>query len=413
MSDVTANVQDVLTRTMSMAGPLQDAGIDHRAFFLADAAARLAQDGPLLSSARAALETSSGLSAPMIAWALSSTLSTFDVDALRRLARNAMPPRPGAFAARSGNLAVVVLSGNVFTACLKAVAVPLLLGFPVIAKASSRDDALPRALALALKEADRELSRAYEVVTFDRDDETQARALFAQADVVSAFGADASIVGIRALLPARVALIAHGHGLGAAWINAAALRNESEADELARRLALDVAAYDQRGCLSPQTVWIQNGGQVTPARFAELLRARLEELSRDLPRGPGALSTQSAELQWRGVSATLGELLEGPDFAIALEQGDSAPRPSPGMRNVQLIALDDESLVLERLKAFGVHLKCLAIANMSDASKLAVALPSPLAPRICSLGRMQTPSLDSLSDGLAPWEGFQRWIDLD
>lgn len=413
MSDGTANMHDLLTRTRDMAALLHDAGIDRRAFFLADAAARLAQEGLLAESTRAALTTSSGLSAPMVAWGLSSTLDTFDVDALRRLARNAMPPRPGAVAARSGKLAVVVLSGNVFSACLKAVAVPLLLGFPVIAKASSRDDVLPRALALALQEADPELSRAYGVVSFDRDDEARANALFAQADVVSAYGSDTTIERIRTQLPAKVSLIAHGHGLGAAWISAAALRSEAEAAELARRLALDVAAYDQRGCLSPQTVWIQSGGHVAPARFAELLHARLAELSRELPRGPLALANQSAELQWRGVSASGGQLLEGSDFAIALEQGDATPRLSPGQRNVQLIAVDDESRVLERLEGFGVHLKCLGIANMSDATKLAVALPPSVAPRICGLGRMQTPSLDSLSDGLAPWEGLQRWIDLD
>jgi hypothetical protein len=410
MSD--RSLAELLARTMEMAGPLHDAGIDRRAFFIADAAAHLAQQGPLAESTRKALEASSGLSAAMVAWGLSSTLATFDVDALRRLARNALPPRPGAFAARPGRLAVVVLSGNVFSACMKAVAVPLLLGFPVIAKASSRDDALPRALAIALQQADPELARAYGVVSFDRDDEAQASALFAEADVVSAYGSDATIALIRQQLPAKVSLIAHGHGVGTAWITASALRSDSEASDLAQRLALDVAAYDQRGCLSPHTVWIQNSGQISAARFAELLQTRLAELTVQLPRGSHALTDRSAEVQWRGVSATTGRLLEGEDFAIALEQ-DSAPRLSPGQRNVQLIAVDDESQMLDRLKAFGVHLKCLGIANMSDAAKLAVNLPPTVAPRLCALGRMQTPSLDSLSDGLAPWEGLQRWIDVD
>ena len=56
----------------------------------------------------------------------------------------------------------VVLAGNLFTATVRAVFVPLLLGIPVTVKASSRETLFPRMLRDALLHEDPELGRAVE-----------------------------------------------------------------------------------------------------------------------------------------------------------------------------------------------------------------------------------------------------------
>ena len=45
----------------------------------------------------------------------------------------------------------------------------------------------------------------------------------------------------------------------------------ADAEETAHKAAYDVALYDQQGCLSPQLVYVEEGGAVTPKELAALL----------------------------------------------------------------------------------------------------------------------------------------------
>jgi hypothetical protein len=96
---------------------------------------------------------------------------------------------------------------------------------------------------------------------------------------------------------------------------------------------------------------------------------------------------------------------------VALESHGNL-RLSPGYRNLQLLELDCEAELCAKLSPLGIHLKCVGHAGV-DAKALARALPQNLAPRLCALGSMQTPKLTSITDGLAPWDGLVRWVDLE
>ena len=47
-----------------------------------------------------------------------------------------------------------------------------------------------------------------------------------------------------------------------------------------------MALYDQQGCLSPQLIYVEEGGAVTPKEFAALLATGLAHWHTELPRGP-------------------------------------------------------------------------------------------------------------------------------
>ena len=87
---------------------------------------------------RQALCLSTGLSRAVLAFGLESTFETFDLP--RVLAIRAQAPE---FAQNRTQLAAVVLAGNVFTVGARALLVLLILGVPVLAKASSRDVVFP------------------------------------------------------------------------------------------------------------------------------------------------------------------------------------------------------------------------------------------------------------------------------
>jgi hypothetical protein len=306
----------------------------------------------------------------------------------------------------------VVLAGNVFTAAIRAVTLPLLLGMPVLAKSAGQDSAFVAWLTRALNSADPALGSAFQYVDFSSQQEALTRALFEGADTVVAYGSDATLRAVRAELGADVSFIGHGHGLGAAWIDRGALQDRASAARVAEALALDVAAYDQRGCMSPLLAWVTTGQAVSPAAFSQLVFDALGALARSLPRGPLPLDVAGAQLSFRGIGALRGTLLEGDGYAVAYD-GDGPLRVSPGYRNLLLLDLPDAEALPKQLSPLGVHLKCLGLAGVDDVRSVRQALPARVAPRLCAVGRMQEPPLDALQDGLSAWEGLVRYTDSD
>ncbi|MFW6052084.1 MAG: acyl-CoA reductase, partial [Myxococcota bacterium] len=402
-------VRDVAVRAAGTGPALRALGPEHIARALAGAIARVTDPtSPVGAHARDELARSTGLSTPMVDWALGTNVAPATAERLLGLHA---PPQARAEPVPA-RLCVAVLAGNVFTAALRAVAVPLLHAVPVVAKASSRDDAFPRLLRRALAEVDPEVAPGLSVLTFAGGREALEDALFAEADVVQVHGSDATVARIRARLPATTRLLAHGHGLGVGWVPAAALPDAATARRVARAVALDVAAFDQRGCLSPHAVFVQTGGAASGADFAELLHAGLAELDRTLPRGALPTELGAAQVQWRGVAAARGRLLEGRHHAVSHE-GEGPLRLSPGWRNVAVLDAPDVAAWMAQVRPLGVHLKAVGIAgDAAHRAEVAAALPAPLAPRLCAVGEMQTPPIDGLADGDPPWLGMIRWAEL-
>jgi hypothetical protein len=350
----------------------------------------------------------------MVDWALRTNVATATPDALFTLLRTRRGPlaEPRNLASPP-RLVVVWLAGNVFTASLRGLFLPLLAGAPVVAKASSRDDVFPRLLAQVLEEVDPPLAGSLAVVVFEGGNEQVQDALLTQSDAVAVYGSDATLASIRARIPSTTQFIPHGHGLGAVYLPSDALEDERAARRAAEQVALDVAAFDQRGCLSPHAVWVERGAGADARTFARLLAEHgLKPLARSLPRGALPTSAGAAQLQWRGVAAARGELFEGDGYATSYE-GESSLRLSPGWRNVSVLDCGGPDDLARRLQPLGHHLKAIGVGGrLEHRTRVARRLPAPLAPRISAIGEMQTPPMDSLADGESPWAGLTRWIEI-
>lgn len=361
------------------------------------ASARLLDPGDELArDTRARLATSTGLSAPMIDWGLTTTLTTLQPPALRELARWPEGQTP------VSQLIAVVLAGNVFAATIRALSLPLLAGAHVLAKAATADAVLARAWKRALDRADADVGARLEVTQFARDDSAATRMLCSQADALSIYGDDDTVRILAAQAGEGCRVITHGHGLSAAYVSREVLNDHAAAREAALRLALDVAAYDQRGCLSPQFVFVESGASITPRAFAQLLAEEaLRELERNLPRGEG---DNAAELQWQAVASVRGELFRAPTHAVSFE-ADQPARPSPGGRMLAAHSCQGIAALIDRLQPFMRHLKCLgAAADERTRAQLSAALSGVT---VCEAGQMQTPAFDSDADGLPALAGLR------
>jgi acyl-CoA reductase-like NAD-dependent aldehyde dehydrogenase len=364
-------------RVRSASAALQELSVEERVQAIASACAALREpDAELLR----VLSASSGLSEPMARWALETTFGAFDEDALRALAQKAQPHARGVAA---------VLAGNVLTAAARPMLLPLLVGVPVFAKASSRDDVLPHAIARAVSAAHPMMGMACAVATFGHGDIARLDALLAGADCVQVLGSDEAVASVRERLRSDQTLVGRGHGLGLGVVLAA-----SDLERAASAFARDVAAYDQRGCLSPHAIMVE-GDDARAEAFAKALH---EALGRELPRGVVPADAAAEQLQWRGVAAARGVLHVGDSWAVSCEHGASL-RPSPGYRNVGVYTLASASALARRVAPFARFLKSLGVAGAAS------ELPE-LAPYICDAGSMQTPPLGAPLDGLRPLTGF-------
>ncbi len=399
MSDAVELAIDRVTS----AGRVLRAASDERVLAWIDAAIGSISDATssVGREARSAIAARSGLSSEGAAWALDTTLTEPRRPALDH-ALAAMRRSFGSYRATPVRSHALVLAGNVFTACLRPIVWSLLARVPTLVKVATLDEGLPDLFGVALSAIDPELGESVSVLQPQGSSAALFARLATRVDLVSAHGGDHAIGEMRAATSPTTDFVAHGHGLGAVVVLRDALSAQVQA--LASSIARDVAAYDQRGCLSPQMILVERGGELSPRDLASLVASHgLASLAASMPRGVLPLDIGAQQVQWRGLASSLHELFEGDGYATSFEGGGAA-RPTPGYRNIAVHAFDTVDEVGARLAPYGAHLKVVAIAG--DEKRL--VLPPPLSPRVCAPGEMQRPSLIAPTDGVAPWHGLVR-----
>lgn len=323
------------------------------------AGARLADANDNLGrEARARLPSATGLSPASVSYALEHCLETSPgLAALEQLCL-AAPEAPRAH---------VVLSANVFTAPLRAIALALASSERVFVRPSRREPVMAELL--------REASRGQFEIVSALDP--------APGDHVWAYAADESLAAIAASLPTGVVYHAHGFGYGAALLDSAACQD----GEAARRLALDTALFDQRGCLSPRFAVVHAPLDDTLA-FARSLAAALDDWQTLLPRGDLEHTELEAMVRFRETMTYASECCLGSDAGnvAVLRDPEQFPLPPVG-RNLLLLSTSDWRAPL--------------VANAAQLTQLGIAgsfAPLPGHVRTAPLGHMQRPPFDGPVD---------------
>ena len=204
---------------------------------------------------------------------------------------------------------------------------------PVLFKASSAEPHFAPAFLAALGKRLPTLRDAYAAATWTGGNEAIETPLRAAARLVVAYGGEATIDALQAAATRR--LIAFGPKLSLGWVGA-----DADLDRAARGMALDIALFDQRGCLSVEAVLVE---QTAAEPFAEALAKALSALATELPPGrSGAaeragvrLAREDADLRalpWHGDALDAG--------TVILESNDRI-HPSPGLRTVRMHSVSE------------------------------------------------------------------------
>jgi hypothetical protein len=307
------------------------------------------------------------------------------------------------------DLLAVVAAGNVLGVALPKAALALASGTPCFVKTASGEPLLGVLFAATLGEADENVGSALGVAWWRGGDRRWEEPLVRSADSLVAYGSDAAIEALRRMAPREF----FGHGQRA---SAAAVRLEgSRADEAAATAAaLDIAMYDQLGCLSPQGVWTIGSPQARLG-FAEALAVELERLAGRLPRGRVSPEASAAirrlrdEFEWRelaGEEVRSFASARGTEWTVLVENS-SRFRPSPLHRTVFVLPLERPRDLVEALGEVRGRMECLGIFPYPD-SELEAAAEAAGVPNAVRLGRMHRPTLRWRQGGFGPLCGIVR-----
>lgn len=320
------------------------------------------------------------------------------------------------------DLAFLILSGNIVGVGIWDIVFCLLCKTPVLVKPSLDEPVLPTLFALTVEKFAPELAPSIAVIPFPSEREDLLTVALNECDAVVVYGTDETVKAVKQKTPAKVRFVERGHRFSVAIVD------ENFADEwTAELLALDLARFDQRGCLSPQVCFVV--GQKTGNaghEFGEKLAQALERVERELPTNLNE-SEKIAVSQFRLTCEMLGAKVLSPPNAgwtVAVWVEDQKVRNATGEANwrkvacaarvIHIVPVDSLDKVFEMLRPFGRFLQGVALAvDSSEAERIAEAFGQMGASRVCPIGQLQIPPIEWSQDGKHLISELVRWCDLE
>ena len=248
-----------------------------------------------------------------------------------------------------------------------------------------------------------------------------AAPLYAQAEVVLAYGSNETITQVRSLVPITTRFIPYGHKLGVALVGRAAL-DTARGPATARLVAHDVVRYEQQGCYSPHMVYVERGGRVSPREFAQYVAAALANLAHRYPLRTLQFEETTAIADWRRaaeVRAMSGERFEliGAEratWAIAYSDTPLAIEPGATHRTLSVVAVDTLEHAVECIAPGARFLQTVGVAVDARAlHPLAQKLSAIGATRITAIGRMTQPEAGWHHDGRCNLADLVRFVEIE
>lgn len=267
----------------------------------------------------------------------------------------------------------VSLAANVFTAPLRAIALALASAPRVDVRPSRREPIFT------------ELLHEASAGEFDLVTNLAPRA----GEQVFAYGSDETLSELRRMLPAGVVFHGHGAGIGIAVVDETGLDGEPD---LALRLALDTAAFDQRGCLSPRLVLV--AADTPRARaFAVDVGRKLALIERKIPRGTLSTDDRAEILRYRATMTYLAEVIEAETSTVVFDDEARRLPIAPTSRNLSIVKTNAPHEFIDPIRP-AIAAVGLACGPELEA-RVKQAVPRA---RISPVGQMQTPALDGPVD---------------
>jgi hypothetical protein len=331
------------------------------------------------------------------------------------------PTRGHAVFATGPALTTHVLAGNVPGVAVTSVVRALLVKSASFAKTSHREPVLTPAFARALAHADPDLADCIAVSWWAGTDLQRTREAASAADAIVCYGGREAVDGIRSLAPRDALFLEHGPRISFGLVAREALISAESTRTTADAVARATALLDQQGCVSPQLVYVETSGHLTPKLFGRLVADRLMDLQDTLPRGTldaaeaAAIHAFRASAEFREISGENIELIVPADTSFTvLFETDPTFLGTPLNRVLRIKEVSDLGIVPGLLHPFRTLLQTAAFA--APPARIAA-----LAPRLVAAGVTRMTSFEDMPfpppfwhhDGRGPLRELLRFSDLE
>ena len=344
----------------------------------------------------------SGYSEELLAASIEALAAPFSSARLGAFSRKVSPRR---------DLVGFVMPGNLPGAGLHEVVIALVSGCSLMVKTAASEPDFMHEFADAVERHSPTLARRIAVFDWSREQRELTAALRESCDRIVVFGDDDTILNLGASARLRRAGGSEGNerfaGFGnrvsgaivAANSNEGGGRNEAPEAMLAR----DVTLFEQRGCLSPHHIFVEDGDGSRAFAFAAGIAGTIERLARALP-PPGGLRLEDAaavrrareSARWRGLGGDSVQLWEGTGLGwTVIYDRDAHFTVSPGFRTVCVSPFFELEDLERRLEPVRGRVEAFAIAGRPRANdQLRVLLRELGASYVCGAGAMQSPPIE-------------------
>ncbi|HEY2082587.1 MAG TPA: acyl-CoA reductase [Verrucomicrobiae bacterium] len=323
--------------------------------------------------------------------------------------------------ARGPELLAHIAAGNIPNPTLMSIALGVLTRSAQFVKCASGAAFVPRLFAHSLYEIEPKLGACLEIAEWRGGRADVEKALFENADCVTATGSDEALTAIRHHLPARARFLGYGNQLSFGYVTGEAVSG-FQAKKTAAQAATDVVAWNQLGCLSPHVIYVEHGGAVAAEHFAEMLAEELAKREETEPRGEVAAETAATIASRRAFYEV--RAAHSPDTRFwrsenstawtVVYEADARFQLSCLNRFIYVKGVSDLKTALEGADPVRGKVSTVGIAAGEEkAGALAAQLAAWGVMRVCSLGRMQNPPLTWRHDGRPALGDLVTWMDFE
>jgi hypothetical protein len=322
--------------------------------------------------------------------------------------------------ARGPLLLAHIAPGNIPNPILSEMVFGLLTRSAQFIKCPSNGAFIPRLFAHSLYEADHKIGSCIEVAEWKGGTDALESALFAEADCVVATGSDEMLDAIAKKIPRKARLVGYGTRVSFGYVTRDALEKDAEA--IVKNAAADITAWNQRGCLSPHVIYVEDGGAVNAEAFAALLAGRLDAAEKTLPRGPlnaaeaAAISVRRSFYEVRAAHSLETKMWASADstaWTVILEN-DPRFQVSCANRFIYIKSVADLTHALQGADPVSDKISTVGLAcAAAQTHEMVKHLARWGARRICPLGQMQNPPLSWRHDGRPPLADLITWTDWE
>ena len=180
--------------------------------------------------------------------------------------------------------------------------------------------------------------------------------------------------------------------------------------DIAYKLALDTSVFDQQGCNSPHTVFVENGGEVSPLDFAKDLAVSMDKVLKRIPKNPVSADEAYTIVNIRSEYSFMGQVFspKGTEWTVIYSEEKGLAKPCYS-RVIFVRPISDINEVLEYIEPKKHQTLGLCIKE-TEKNKFAKEATWRGIERITEIGMMS--AFDYPWDGMYPIERFIRWVSL-